>query len=88
MLSGAGDSQVVELVGALRFNEFEGGFWSIELDQPVAGLDGDVVLQGWSPGSGLEHGSPVRVRARTRPDAVGFLMAGPVVDVLEVAPAE
>jgi hypothetical protein len=88
MQSFAGDSEVVELVGTLCFREFEGGFWAMELDEAIDGLGEQVVLSDYRPDAPIVDGMRIRVRARTQPDAIGFLMAGPQVDVLEASPAE
>ena len=72
------------IVGTLQWNEFEGGFWSIEPGdgQPAA------VLQGWAPAEeSLTDGTHVRARVRVREAQIGFLMAGTYVDVVEIAPA-
>ncbi|MCW2920806.1 MAG: hypothetical protein JWL76_680 [Thermoleophilia bacterium] len=82
-----GDSQVVELVGTLRFEEFEGGFWALELDAAIDGLVERVELSGYEPDAGIVDGMRLRVRARTQPDAIGFRMAGPQVDVIDASPA-
>lgn len=87
MHSFAGNSEAVELLGTLRFREFEGGFWALELDAAIDGLGDHVVLAGYEPDAGMVDGMRVRVRARPQPDAIGFLMAGPQVDVIEASPA-
>lgn len=87
MPSDAGVSDELELVGTIRFNEFEGGFWSLELDSAIDDLGDHVVLAGWTPPAELPDGSRARVRARRHPETIDFLMAGPRVDVLDAAPA-
>lgn len=81
MSSFAGTSGELEVVGTLRFNEFEGGFWSIEPDSG----DQAIVLPDWTPMAPLDDGSRVRARVRTREEQMGFLMAGPMADVVEIA---
>lgn len=83
----AGTSEPLELVGVLRFSPIEGGIWSIELDASHVGLGDHVVLQGWAPPAGIDEDSRVRARVRESQAQFGFLMAGPMVDVLEIAPA-
>lgn len=83
----AGDSEVIELVGTVRFEEIEGGFWSLELDAAIDGLGDHVVLAGYTPDPGIVDGMRLRVRARPRSEAIGFRMAGPEVDVIEAQPA-
>lgn len=87
MHSFAGDSQVLELVGTVRLQEIEGGFWSLELDEAIDGLGDHVVLAGYTPGPGIADGMRIRVRARPMPDAISFRMAGPEVDVIDAQPA-
>lgn len=83
------------VIGILRWNEFEGGFWSIEPDDGTTAL----VLDGWSPGRErgggggrgdtgrpVADGSHVRARVREREEQFGFMMAGTYVDVLELVP--
>jgi hypothetical protein len=82
----AGSSPIYALDGALRYNDFEGGFWSLELDETHDELGDNVVLPGWTPPAGLLDDSRVRARVRVREEQVGFLMAGTMADVLEVAP--
>ena len=72
----------VDVVGTLRFNEFEGGFWSIELDPADPQLGGAIVLDGTTPPAGFEDGTRVRARVRTREEQFGFLMAGTYVDLV------
>jgi hypothetical protein len=72
----------------LRFNEFEGGFWSLDLDEADVDLGDHVVLPGWTPPADLDSGSRVRARVRPREEQAGFLMAGTMVDVLEVEALE
>lgn len=73
------------VIGTLRWNEFEGGFWSLEPDDG----SGVLVLDGWSPSSGaaVADGSHVRARVHEREEQFGFLMAGSYVQVVELAPA-
>lgn len=69
------------LIGVLRFNEFEGGFWTLELNALHDELGEHVVLQGYTPPPGFTDGSRVSLRARLLKDQLGFLMAGPLVEV-------
>jgi len=83
-----GNSQEAALVGVLNWNDFEGGFWSIDLEEthPVCG--DRVVLRGVDPADlGLASGARVRARATPQPEQIGFQMSGTYVDVLELAPA-
>ncbi len=84
----AGSSPAHDLDGALRYNDFEGGFWSLELDETHDGFGDHLVLPGFTPPAGLPDGSRVRARVRLREEQAGFLMAGPMADVLNVAPLE
>ncbi|MCW2926866.1 MAG: hypothetical protein JWM86_834 [Thermoleophilia bacterium] len=78
----------LEVVATLRFNEFEGGFWSLELDPADPQLGGSLVMDGATPPAGMEDGALVRARVRTREEQFGFLMAGTYVDVVgELRPA-
>lgn len=81
MSSGAGDSQAVEVEGTLRWNEFEGGFWSLELAAEHPELGEHVVLSGFELPPEAEDGSRARMRVRARPDLVDFRMAGLRVEV-------
>ncbi len=83
MHASAGDSQLIELVGTMRFEEIEGGFWSLALDAAIDGLGDHVVLAGYEPEAGIADGTRLRVRARTLPGAISFRMAGPEVEVVE-----
>lgn len=87
MHGSAGDSQLVELVGTVRFEEIEGGFWSLALDAAIDGLGDHVVLAGYEPETGTADGTRLHVRARTLPGAISFRMAGPEVEVIEARPA-
>lgn len=73
----AGNSALSEVRGTLTYNEFEGGFWSIEPD-PAGHA---IVLPGWQPAAPMDHGSRVRARVRMREEQFGILMAGPMADV-------
>ena len=84
MSSGAGDSPPTEVIGTLRWNEFEGGFWSLELDPTHPELGEHVVLSGFELPT-AEDGARVRMRVRARPDLVDFTMAGLRVEVLDAA---
>lgn len=81
----AAGSPPVTLVGTLRWNEFEGGFWSLELDEEQPELGAQVVLSGFELPPGAADGSRVRMRVRARPDLIDFTMAGVRVEVLEAA---
>ena len=65
--------------GAVRYYDFEGGFWAIRGDDsvtydPIAGLPEDF----------REAGLRVHLRARARRDVGSHHMAGPVVDILSL----
>jgi hypothetical protein len=81
MHADAGDSPAVEVEGTLRWNDFEGGFWSLDLDHEHEELGERVVLSGFELPPDAEDGSRVRMRVRARPDLVDFLMAGLRVEV-------
>lgn len=83
MAARAGDSDAVEVEGTLRWNEFEGGFWSLEPGTPHPELGATVVLSGFELPAGAADGTHVRMRVRARPDLVDFLMAGLRVEVLD-----
>ena len=83
----AGDSEEIQLLGTLRFEEIEGGFWSLDLDAAIDGLGDHGVLAGYTPDPGFADGMRLRVHARTLPGAIGFRMAGPEVEVLDARPA-
>lgn len=77
-----------EIVGTLRWNEFEGGSWSVELDTADPQLGPVLVLDGVTPPPGLVDGARVRARVRARDEQFGFLMAGTYVDLVgELGPA-
>jgi hypothetical protein len=88
MPPGAGESADQVLVGTLRFNDLEGGFWSLELDEVHPEFGDHVVLQEWAPTALTQDGSRVRARVREAAEQFGFLMAGPMVDVLELTPVD
>lgn len=79
----AGDSPAVTVDGILCWNDFEGGFWSLEIEPGHPELGEHVVLSGFELPAGAVDGSPVRMRVRARPDLVDFTMAGLRVEVLE-----
>ena len=87
MQQDAGTSDSIELIGTLRFSPIEGGSWSLELDGSHVGLGDHVVLQGWTPPPGIDEDSRVRARVRESQAQFGFLMSGPMVDVLAIEPA-
>lgn len=82
MHDSAGSLPEIAVTGTLRWNDFEGGFWSLELEPNHPTLGASVVLPAFDPPAGAADDSRVRVRARPRPDLIGFQMAGPLVDVL------
>lgn len=88
MTHGSDDQQDTELVGALRWNEFEGGFWSLDIEPPEpAGeprFGGRVVLGTPRLPAGAVDGCRVRVRGRAREDMLDFFMAGTRFDAHEV----
>jgi hypothetical protein len=90
MSESAGNSGEFEVVGTIRFNELEGGFWVLELDESHDDLGMQVVLQGFAPGpdspADVADGSHVCARVRVREEQFGFQMAGTMVDVLELTP--
>lgn len=73
----------VDLAGQLRWNEFEGGFWSLRVSPPHPEWGGNVELPGWTPPAGARDGQALRVRARHLPASFGFTMSGPRFEVLE-----
>jgi hypothetical protein len=78
-----------ELVGTLRWNEFEGGFWSVDLDpaespEPAPPYGGRIVLGSEPVPAGLVDGAHVRVRGRAREDMLDFLMAGTRFDATSI----
>lgn len=79
----AGASPLVTVEGTLRWNEFEGGFWSLELGSEHPDLGEHVVLSGFELPAGASDGSRTRMRVRPRPDLIDFTMAGLRVEVLE-----
>lgn len=79
----AGESSAIEVDGTLRWNDFEGGFWSLELEREHAELGEHVVLSGFELPPDATDGAPVRMRVCARPDLIDFTMAGMRVDVLE-----
>ena len=81
MSAGAGDSPALDVEGTLRWNEIEGGFWSLELAAEHPELGEHVVLSGFELPPDAEDGTRVRMRVRARPDLVDFLMAGLRVEV-------
>jgi hypothetical protein len=84
MQQDAGVPGDLDLRGTLRFSDVEGGFWSLELDEPHDELGDRVVLQGFAPTPPLGDGSHVRVRARESEAQFGFIMSGPMVDVVDL----
>ena len=85
MFASAGNSGELEVAGTLRFNELEGGFWTLQLDESHDDLGTQIVLQGFVPPADTPDGSHVRARVRVREEQISFQMAGTMVDVLELA---
>lgn len=81
MSTDAGTSGPIDVVGTLRWNEFEGGFWSLELDPEHPELGEHVVLSGFELPPDAHDGARVRMRVRPRPDLIDFTMAGLRVEV-------
>lgn len=67
---------MMELQGVLRWNEFEGGFWSLELDEVHDELGTHVVLPDFTPPEGAGNGNPLVVTGEPAHMQVDFLMAG------------
>lgn len=82
MHADAGTSEPIDITGRLRWNDFEGGFWSLELDQEHAELGEFVVLSGFELPPDAQDGAAVRMRVIPRPDLIDFTMAGLRVEVL------
>jgi hypothetical protein len=79
----AAASPEIELDGTLRWNEFEGGFWSLDLDAPHPELGSRVVLTEFTPPAAAVDGSRIRAHVRAREAQFGFQMAGVYVDVID-----
>lgn len=79
----AGDSSAIEVAGTLRWNEFEGGFWSLEPLERHETLGSSIVLVDFTPPPGASDGSPMVVKVVPRPDLIGFTMAGIHAEVLD-----
>lgn len=77
------DSALETRVGTLRWNDFEGGFWSLEGDPSGTGTAPDVVLVGAPLPDAAADGARVEVRGRLRTDVADFLMAGARFEVVE-----
>jgi hypothetical protein len=88
MSSDAGNSLDTDVVGTLQWNEFEGGFWSLDLASEHPELGARVVLSEFTPPSDVPQGSRVRARVRAREAQFGFQMAGAYVDVVELQPID
>lgn len=84
MTEHAGGFRSYELSGTLRFNDLEGGFWSLDLDEAHPDLGDHVILQGWSPDAPIGDGTRICARVREQQEQFGFLMAGPMVAVIEL----
>lgn len=67
---------MMELRGVLHWNEFEGGFWSLELDEVHEELGTQVVLPDFTPPDGCGDGNPIVVTGEPAHMQVDFLMAG------------
>lgn len=74
-----------EIIGTLRWNDLEGGFWSLELDGEDPDLGSSVILSGFELPANAEDGARVRARGRARHDLVDFLMSGVRFEVHEAA---
>jgi hypothetical protein len=67
------------VTGTVRFFSFEGGFWAVRGDDNVTydPLDG-------LPTGFRRDGLRVYLVAKERPDAIGFHMAGPIVEIVSI----
>ncbi|MCW2974104.1 MAG: hypothetical protein JWN72_2377 [Thermoleophilia bacterium] len=75
------DSQF-ELAGTLRHHPIEGGFWTLDLDEPAATVGDHLVLVGADAAArAAGAGTRVVVRGAQQLDTVDFLMAGPRFEV-------
>ncbi|MCW2960944.1 MAG: hypothetical protein JWM90_1331 [Thermoleophilia bacterium] len=74
----------MELTGILHWNEFETGFWSLDLDVPHAELGDRVVLVTDAIPSEFVDGARIRIAGTVQEGVVDFLMAGPRVEVNDV----
>lgn len=72
---------MAELSGTLHWNEFEGGFWSLDPDDRDAFEGRSPVLVGFTPPEGAGDGSRVVVTGEPAAEQVDFLMAGPRFEV-------
>lgn len=75
---------MMELRGILRWNEFEGGFWSLELDELHDELGTHVVLPDFTPPAMTGDGNSIVVTGEPAPTQVDFLMAGTRFTVADV----
>jgi hypothetical protein len=72
-------SDMVCVVGTVRYFQFEGGFWAVRGDDsttydPLGGLPID-----------FQHdGLRVRLEARIRSDVGSHHMAGPIVEIIDI----
>jgi hypothetical protein len=76
MADGNWNEDLTEIVGVLRWNDLEGGFWSLEFGDDEAPMGGQVVLGQPQLPAGVGDGARVRVRGQVREDVVDFFMAG------------
>ena len=73
--------QAHDYLGTLRWNDIEGWFWSLELDEADDVVGDRAVLSGFELPADAQDGSRARIRGVPRPDLVDFLMAGVRVEV-------
>lgn len=71
--------------GTLAWNEFEGGFWSLQLDAAHPELGSDTISLGQpdTMPAGASDGVRLRATVAYDPGTIGFLMAGPQAELVE-----
>jgi len=71
--------------GTLCWNDFEGGFWSLRLDQPHEQIGSDVITLGQPDTlpAGATDGVRLRATIAHDPGTIDFLMAGPRATLVE-----
>ena len=71
---------IIEIHGTVVFKEFEGGFYGIEAE------DGSAYDPMNLPEPFKKDGLKVNVKARLRPDAMGFHMYGSIIEIMDISP--
>jgi hypothetical protein len=75
---------IVEGTGMIVFNDFEGGFYGIEADEPVSNLSTRNLLPINLSEEFKEEGLRIWFKVKLRPDLASIYMWGVMVEIIEI----